>query len=200
MCMPVKPNNPGPSADLPAWAGDVACMAVDEDLRVVGWSETMADITGIGGDAALGRSCWEVLAGSDERGEPVCAPDCAVARFGWREGGAPRLHLNVPRGDGRTEVEMSTSRAFVVGGSALVHIFHHRGLHFTDAGPRATSLTARQREVLVLLGEGLSTAAIAARLGLSKETVRNHVRAVLQELGAHSRLEAVIEARRRGLL
>jgi DNA-binding CsgD family transcriptional regulator len=196
----MKPNNPGPSADLSARAGDVACMAVDGDLRIVGWSETMTDITGVGGDAALGRPCWEVVAGSDERGKPVCSPDCRVAREAWTAGGTPRLRLVVSCGQRRTALEVSTSKALVVGGAALVHVFHHRGLHFTDAGPSAASLTARQREVLVLLGEGLSTAAIAARLGLSKETVRNHVRAVLQELGAHSRLEAVVEARRRGLL
>jgi DNA-binding CsgD family transcriptional regulator len=175
-------------------------MAVDGDLRIIGWSETMADITGVGGNAALGRPCWEVVAGFDERGEPVCEPDCRVAREAWTEGGTPRLRLAVPRGQRRTDVEMSTSKALVVGGAALVHVFHRRGLHFTDAAPLAASLTPRQREVLVLLGEGLSTAAIAARLGLSKETVRNHVRAVLQELAVHSRLEAVVEARRRGLL
>jgi DNA-binding CsgD family transcriptional regulator len=61
-------------------------------------------------------------------------------------------------------------------------------------------LTPRQTEVLRLLGEGLSTDAIAARLGIAVETARNHIRAVLRGLGVHSRLEAVIEGRERGLL
>lgn len=61
-------------------------------------------------------------------------------------------------------------------------------------------LTPRQTEVLRLLGEGLSTQAIAARLGIAVETARNHIRAVLRGLGVHSRLEAVIEGRERGLL
>ena len=61
-------------------------------------------------------------------------------------------------------------------------------------------LTPRQTEVLRLLGEGLSTHAIAARLGIAVETARNHIRAVLRGLGVHSRLEAVIEGRERGLL
>jgi PAS domain S-box-containing protein len=61
-------------------------------------------------------------------------------------------------------------------------------------------LTPRQHEVLQLLAKGASTDAIAARLHLSRETVRNHIRAVLRALGAHSRLEAVAIAHRRGLV
>jgi PAS domain S-box-containing protein len=61
-------------------------------------------------------------------------------------------------------------------------------------------LTPRQAEVLRLLGEGLTTDAIASRLGVAAETARNHIRAVLRGLGVHSRLEAVVEGRERGLL
>jgi DNA-binding CsgD family transcriptional regulator len=61
-------------------------------------------------------------------------------------------------------------------------------------------LTPRQAEVLQLLGEGLSTEAIASRLGVAAETARNHIRGVLRGLGVHSRLEAVVEGRERGLL
>jgi PAS domain S-box-containing protein len=64
----------------------------------------------------------------------------------------------------------------------------------------AHHLTARQLEVLQLLAEGLGTAAIGARLGVSDDTVRNHIRAMLRELGVHSRLEAVVEAYRLGIL
>jgi DNA-binding CsgD family transcriptional regulator len=41
---------------------------------------------------------------------------------------------------------------------------------------------------------------IATRLGIAEGTVRNHIRAVLVELGSHSQLEALAEARRRRLL
>jgi PAS domain S-box-containing protein len=61
-------------------------------------------------------------------------------------------------------------------------------------------LTPRQAEVLRLLAEGLSTDAIASRLGIAVETARNHIRAVLRRLGVHSRLEAVVEGRERGFL
>jgi DNA-binding NarL/FixJ family response regulator len=41
---------------------------------------------------------------------------------------------------------------------------------------------------------------MAATLGVSPETIRNHVRAILRALRVHSRLEAVAEAHRRGLV
>ena len=68
------------------------------------------------------------------------------------------------------------------------------------APPRRTSLTPRQLQVLQYLGEGRSTMEIAEAMTLARETVRNHIRAVLRGLGVHSRLEAVIEAQRLGLL
>jgi DNA-binding NarL/FixJ family response regulator len=62
------------------------------------------------------------------------------------------------------------------------------------------TLTPRQYEVLKLLGAARTTQQIADELGLSTETVRNHVRAVLRELGARSRLQAVVIADRLGML
>jgi PAS domain S-box-containing protein len=61
-------------------------------------------------------------------------------------------------------------------------------------------LTPRQLEVLDQLAVGRSTLQIADALGISRDTVRNHVRGILRSLGVHSRLEAVVDARRRGLL
>jgi len=63
-----------------------------------------------------------------------------------------------------------------------------------------TELTPRQAEVLHHLAAGESTTAIASAIGLSLETVRNHSRAILRVLQVHSRLEAVVQARRFCLL
>ena len=62
-----------------------------------------------------------------------------------------------------------------------------------------TPLTPRQQQVLELLASGQSTKQIAESLHLSRETIRNHVRDLLRALGTHSRIEALAEARRRGL-
>lgn len=61
-------------------------------------------------------------------------------------------------------------------------------------------LSGRQREVLDLLAEGLQARAIAARLGISETTTRNHIHRLLQRLGCHSQLHAVAWARRRHLV
>ena len=67
-------------------------------------------------------------------------------------------------------------------------------------GSRRGQLTARQYQVLDLLADGVSTDAIAAQLVLSPQTVRNHVREILRRLDARTRLQAVANARRAGLV
>lgn len=67
-------------------------------------------------------------------------------------------------------------------------------------GRPAPSLTRRQRLVLSMLAEGKQARRIAAELQLSEMTIRNHIRAVLRELGCNSQLGAVAEARRLGLV
>jgi DNA-binding NarL/FixJ family response regulator len=63
-----------------------------------------------------------------------------------------------------------------------------------------TSLTPRELQILGLLGEGHSTKDVARRLSISSITVRNHIQRLLPKLSAHTRLEALAAAYRRGLL
>jgi DNA-binding NarL/FixJ family response regulator len=62
------------------------------------------------------------------------------------------------------------------------------------------ALTPREQEVLELLAEGLSNRAIAARLGISDQTVKFHVASIAGKLGASNRTDAVRRAVRRGLI
>jgi two-component system, NarL family, nitrate/nitrite response regulator NarL len=64
----------------------------------------------------------------------------------------------------------------------------------------AETLTAREREVLLLVAEGLPNKAIARELGISEHTAKFHVGSLLGKLGAASRTEAVTIATRRGIL
>ena len=66
--------------------------------------------------------------------------------------------------------------------------------------PPHPHLTPRQAEVLRLLEHGRSTEQIAGELHLSTETVRNHIRHILQALNVHSRLEAVAVGRQEHLV
>jgi PAS domain S-box-containing protein len=64
---------------------------------------------------------------------------------------------------------------------------------------RATHLTDREEEVLACLREGLSNAMVAERLGVTANTVSNHVQRILYKLNVHSKLEAVVLTSREGL-
>jgi len=66
--------------------------------------------------------------------------------------------------------------------------------------PARALLSAREREVLALLAEGLPNKVIAPRLGITEHTVKTHVAAVYEKLHARNRAEAVMAAARQGLL
>ena len=61
------------------------------------------------------------------------------------------------------------------------------------------TLTERERDVLGLIGKGMSNAEIAAELYLGETTVKTHVSRVLAKLGAPSRMRAAVIARDAGL-
>lgn len=61
-------------------------------------------------------------------------------------------------------------------------------------------LTAREREVFLLVAKGLSNQEIASSVFLSEATVKSHVRAVLTKLGLRNRIQVVITAHERGLV
>jgi PAS domain S-box-containing protein len=60
-------------------------------------------------------------------------------------------------------------------------------------------LTRREREVLGLVSHGLSDSDIAEKLGLTRSTVRNHVATLYSKIGVHSRRNAIVWARERGI-
>lgn len=70
----------------------------------------------------------------------------------------------------------------------------------SPAARAGTPLTPRETDVLAHVASGATNSAVAARLGLRPETVKSYLRSAMRKLGAHTRLEAVVAARRTGLL
>jgi pimeloyl-ACP methyl ester carboxylesterase/DNA-binding CsgD family transcriptional regulator len=76
-------------------------------------------------------------------------------------------------------------------------------LEFTQARPATSEdpafgeLSARERQILTLIAQGLSNAEIAERLGISEKTVRNHTSHLFDKLGVWTRAQAIVFARER---
>jgi PAS domain S-box-containing protein len=180
-----------------------AVVAVDADLRVVSWNNATEELTGIAAEEALGQPCWLVLRGQSPNGALLCHRDCSVTRYARESYGFPRQHMTIATKGGPRSVAVSTVILRDRPEPLLLHVLQdgsaEDGERPATRGPPA-HLTNRQLQVLRLLAEGVTARGIAARLGLAETTVRNHIRAVLAELGAHSQLEAVARARAQGLV
>lgn len=94
------------------------------------------------------------------------------------------------------------ARASGIEADALLTALHAGRRESDGAGPAVPEepLTPRELQVLGLLAEGLANKSIADRLGISDQTVKFHVAAILAKLGAANRTEAVRLAVRRGVI
>jgi len=100
----------------------------------------------------------------------------------------------------RVEVDISSTQLLQQG--SIVGVF---GLADPTGEPERVAtnsvhLTPRQLDVLRYVASGYSTENIAKALGISVETVRNHVRGLMGRLGVHTRLEAVIRGHELGIV
>lgn len=98
--------------------------------------------------------------------------------------------------------EMLTVLRAVRQGSMLVSasMFGEPARSRTTDDPAVASLTARESEVLTLMGKGLAPAAIARLLGISINTCRGYVKSIHLKLGVRSQLQAVVKAQQLGLV
>lgn len=197
-----------------------AMIAIDGDLRVLAWNQAATDLFGYEADEVLGRPCWEVLEWSDRCGDAVCDECCMASDPGPADEIVATRDVIGHTKDGRTMWLSTTTvvpRPELRDQIRLVHLVREVALPLeleriladrlrpgdvSDASPeeaeRLTRLTDREREILGLLADGLSGAAIAERLYISPTTVRNHVQHILGKLEVHSRVEAVALLLRHG--
>jgi DNA-binding CsgD family transcriptional regulator len=124
--------------------------------------------------------------------------------FARKQAGASHteVEVSVVRPDGTrlriavSSVPLKNADGAVIGSFGLVQAVGEVEPSFEHA-PR---LSPRESQTLALLAAGSSTGQMAQQMGISKETVRNHVKGVLRSLGARSRVEAVAKGRQVGLI
>ena len=138
---------------------------------------------------------------------PIAAlmPDSSYAPAAW-EAGARALLLRDANGERLAAALLALAQDLAVIDPSVVPVTRYftppAGDREWESGtpPLVEALTAREREVLQLIAEGLPNKAIAASLNISEHTVKFHVNAILGKLGAQSRTEAVVRATRLGLI
>lgn len=205
---------------IEARTGD-AVFVVGPDYRIVHWDARMEALTGTLSEEAVGRRCFGVVLGEREGGGRFCAHGCSVMHLA--QAGRPvsnyDMRISTRSGEKRW-VNVSNLTVQDTEGPYLVHLLRDaQGTHETLEMARGLlrlsskkevlaqrreegvpALTPRQLEVLRLLSEGKAVRDIGKELYLSEATVRNHVRSLLQAVGAHSQLEVLAKARDLGIL
>jgi len=203
-----------------------ALYAVDLDQRIVSWDDRSSQQLRPR-DQVIGRRCYEVLANIDPRNALLCRPNCPVitqARTGrpaqdfdvWAQAsecsGPSRVRVSIllqEDGKERARVIHMVRRVDATGEVPLgARLPNQRPFHPTPkpgSDPAAfaesrVAITPRQVAALRLLAEGCSPDEIASVMDVRPITVRNHIQAAMDRLGARTRLEAVILASRAGLL
>jgi DNA-binding CsgD family transcriptional regulator len=180
----------------------------------------MESLTGVLSEEAVGKPCYDAVMGEREDGGPFCAHGCTVMHLARAHRPVSSFEMRIRTRSGEKRwVSVSNLTLETEEGSYLVHLLRDsQGTHDTlqmahgliqlstkneAPAPRrqdVPALTPRQLEVLKLLAQGKSVREIGKELYLSEATVRNHVRSLLQALGAHSQLEVLAKAREMGFL
>jgi PAS domain S-box-containing protein len=190
--------------------------AIGPGGRVVLWNRAAERILGWSAREVLGRSCCEVLVGSDVNGNRLCYQGCHVMSLVEQGEAVQHFEMQTRTKVGKSvwlDISILEAPAANGGRSMTVHLF--RDVTATRAlldlvgerlappaapnGDGAPLLTKRELEILQLMASGANTKVLAERLHVSGATIRNHAQNIFAKLGVHSRLEAVAYATQRRL-
>ncbi len=190
----------------PEYRSGDAMFVLDEALRVLDWNAAAERLTGTPASQAVGRHCWQLLAGAQPDGALTCHSRCSPARLAMSGWPVPCFDAAVRTGKERRMMTLSTIVIRENGRRQLIHLMRDAAPASTDATATVASdgqpprLTPRQTEVFELMAGGAPAKVISRRLGVSEATVRNHIRAILVELRCNSQLSAVARGRALGII
>ena len=123
--------------------------------------------------------------------------DSDIARFAALESGASAfIHKSRAAGEVVEAIRKVAAGGTLITPSAIATLINRR----RQMDSQRESLTAREKEVLRLMAEGVSSRDIASKLGISYATVRTHIRSLDAKLGVHSKVQAIVKARELALI
>jgi PAS domain S-box-containing protein len=199
-------------------------LTTDQECRIVEWSAAARELLGFEAAEVRGRSLFEVLGATDPFGNRLCPHGCGLQEMA-RQGQPVRMfEMEAAASAGaRVRLIASVSLAPAAGRRSLRRFVFHLRPDLRRRGERRRlddrrrgdsnlavdgapgsildfwDLSPREREVLHHLVSGATTRDLAARLGITSTTARNHANHLLRKMGVHSRLEAVALASRHGV-
>ena len=123
--------------------------------------------------------------------------DSDVARFAALESGASGfIHKSKAASEVVDAIRTVASGGNLITPGTVATLLNRR----RQSESQRESLTAREKEVLRLMADGVSSRDIAGKLGISYATVRTHIRSLGAKLGVHSKVQAIVKARELALL
>jgi len=203
---------------------------VDSELRIYLWNNAAEEILGFGKGDVEDQSCYQILQGANEEGEPICSQHCQVSKLAKKSKPVSSYDTRVRTNQGDLCWLNMSIITFRLGKNSddlmIVHMFRdisqnkddesifnqilEKAHHYQNNTAKirknkmpveqVEKLTRRQLEVLTLLSRGYTTREIADSLSISPYTACNHIQLILQKFQVHTRLEAVAFALKNGLL
>ncbi len=199
--------------------------AVRESGEICFWSQSAQELFGYSEDEALGKTCSGILHGVGALGTQVCHDRCAELQCTLKAKPMPNFDLNVATRDGeRKWVNISTiaylnrrtQKTLIVHMArditaqkrreeafrkmiAISHEVSSLEASINGAAP-ITQLSSQELEILRMFAAGNDAPRIAKGLGISPQTLRNHLHHINKKLRTHNRLEAVTHALQRRLI
>lgn len=204
-----------------------AAYAVSTDGEICSWNTAAERLFGYAAADVIGRHIEDVFDAYDALGTEPLAGGLEAAPRHWPDGsgGMPSFDLDVRvRSGERLWINVSTivfdnsrtgRRLFIRLARDITQRRHKEELfaRMLDVARRVVSLTDegskyapveplsdQERRILTLFARGGNPAAIARKLKISPQTLRNHLHHINRKLRTHNRLEAVTHAQRRGLI
>lgn len=210
--------------DLLEGTSDAAFSVTDEG-EICSWNKGAEKLFGYPRSAALQKTCYHLLQGTGTLGTQVCGERCNIRECAAKQLEIPNYDLEVTTRSGRriwVSVSILVFNNSRNGRRLIVHIAHDitqrrkseellrnftalsrqlSGIPEVIGRPAPISpLSEHEKEILHLFSLGKSSVAIARKLGITRQTLRNHLHHINRKLHTHGRLEAVTHAVQRKLL